>query len=163
MKIVILQLSSWRGISIGAIHFYANLHYEDENEKHQTIELKRLLSKKEVLELNKEDRRRYPTCYTRYKVGEEYQGFWTEEDAKETAINYVKEKMPEVDVLINGSWSCIDVAECIYAKDKTIMTKINKLYKQAEKIGFYDNPKNDKKMDRIDEQYWKLTGMPYKN
>jgi len=161
MKVVFLKISSYRGISIGAVHFYARLHYYDEDKKYQTEEIKRILTKKEVLELNKQDRRRYPGCNNTWKVGFEYQGFWSEEDAKEAAINYVKEKMPDVDFLIEGSWGSADVRECIYAKDEAVMTKINKLHERAKKIGFHDNPKHKEKMDRINEQYWRLTGMPY--
>ncbi len=143
-----LDVSSYVGISIGADHYYGHLKYND-----QKIELKHRLTQKEADLLNKKD----GNNYNRYKKGALSERFDTEEQVEKIAIKTWKQHFPDANILIKGSDVYIEPQPCIDGL-KVIKDKINRLYKRACKLGWFDNG-NDKIVDEIcDEYYHKILG-----
>ena len=76
--------------------------------------------------MNKKERER-GSLFKR-KVGDEFDGFWTEEGAKKKAIKYFKEHLSDYDVLICGRSSVCDPQECLFAYDEDIKKKLDDYY-----------------------------------
>ena len=106
MTIAHLEISTYQGISIGAIHWYAKLKIEDESEKwgSKSIEIERKMSAKEAKIANKELQAR-GFLSDRYKPGSLTNGFNTEEDAIQAGIQ--KFKSHYKGVLFLGDNCCV--------------------------------------------------------
>jgi hypothetical protein len=97
-----LEINSWRGISIGAVHWYAKLIIENNNEVISRTELQRKITAKEAANLNKElQERGYDFC-DRNRAGDLTTGFNTEEQAIKIGINTFKKKYPN-GILFKGN------------------------------------------------------------
>lgn len=154
-KIAVLKISSWIGTSFDAEHFYGKIHYY-KNEEYEQIELlRKLTSSKEIKYLNKKE----GWISFDYKIGDEYRGFISSEQVRKTAIEYVKNNLVSIEVLLEGDFGIGSVQKCIYAKDEKIKEKINKLYEKANKLNFYDNKKNWNKMEIIDNKFSEIINL----
>ena len=159
-KYVVVKLSTWIGTSIGAIHIYAKLHWYDAQGDLHITNLEHPLSAGEARELNKIERDKgYGTLYKRLK-GDMYDGFWTSDDARAFAIDYVNKNMPDIMVILIGDES---FGECLWARDESIKTKLNILWGLNEQLytsahyGFTHIPKkNLPKHKRLFKTYHKL-------
>jgi len=139
-KIAILEISSWAGISIGATHCYGDVWIQGEK-----IELQKVLTKEEA-----EIKTNIDEGY-RWKAGDTTGGFDSEKEIRIIAINICK-KNPSVKLLLEGTYCVADVQKAIYG-DPKIISKINKLYKKADKIGFWDHREHESEMEDIDNKF----------
>jgi hypothetical protein len=102
-RAVWLDVSSWRGISIGAIHFYGELKttYHDDLPH---VELKRKLTKSEAKELTKlqNDNSLFQAGF-RWEAGDETRCFDTKEDVIKAAIAQYQALFPTKTLLLLGS------------------------------------------------------------
>jgi len=104
-KIVTLDISSWMGISPGAIHYYGYLEFDipwlhlekEPNVCQSNFDLKllgrgkiELTHKLEAWELKK-----YPGAYDTYRVGNSYRGFYTREDVIKRGKEVLKDLFGE--------------------------------------------------------------------
>lgn len=147
MKKVIAEITTFKGLSIGAEHYYLSMNYYDSNNNYIREEISHPLTSKEVLFLNKKERRVGSTF--RYRVGRPSKGFLSEEETKIMAINWFKENTSDYDILLLGYWGIASVQECLYAKKEYVKQIINKLYYIAEKINWYE--KDPELMDALDD------------
>jgi hypothetical protein len=148
MNIAYLELLDW-SVSIGGEHLYAKLIFS-KDKKDYRIELTQKLSQEMATQLNKKD-----GTIDLYRKGEPTLRFNNVKEALIEARRTCKELFPEVDIIFRGSSSWASVQEVLWAKDKSIKTKINKLYKEAMKLNFYSGI-NDDRMEEIDDQFTEL-------
>jgi len=150
MNIAYLDLLDWSA-SIGGEHLYAKLIFTKNKECHR-IELQNKMSQEMATYLNKKDE---TTDYCEYKEGDLTLRFNNVKEALIEARKTCKKLFPEVDIIFRGSACSASVQEVLWAKDKTVKTKINKWYKEAVKLNYYSG-KNDDRMNEIDDQFTKL-------
>jgi hypothetical protein len=96
-----LEIYSWMGLSLGAIHFYAELH---NSEGHSFGRLQHVLSENNVIKNNSKLRQMYSdSFYELYKVtvGEFGDGFDTKEEAIEEAIRQWSLLYPNSTLLVD--------------------------------------------------------------
>lgn len=130
MSVWYLEITSWRGISFGATHWYGLLRsgldeYRDE------IHLERVLSSKEVRDLNRADPYRI-AGQPLYRVGDKTKGF----NDRESVIEAAKRAINPNDILILGNWSAADPQEVIVGPPELV-----DLYRQWKG---WDDPEADR-------------------
>lgn len=97
-KIVILAISSWRGISIGAEHFYGRLSTDDGK---RDVRMTHPMTAEEAKANNKKDREMGQT-YMIWKKGAMTQGYATRQEVIDQALEEWREFDPKATVLIEG-------------------------------------------------------------
>jgi hypothetical protein len=170
--IVDLEISSWRGVSIGAIHYYAVLKYEDpakvvKNEKGyttcsglQSVKLERVLKASEVktenLQLGQYG------LHMRFKAGDTTEGFITEADALNAAIKYFNEHFDRSrSVLYQGDYACCSAWKNILMWPDTkecdrIALSMRKLAQEFQALNGYECRRKDyAKVERLDVR-WRM-------
>lgn len=136
-NIVNLEISSFEGISDGAVHYYGKLCYNSEFPK---VELQRKLNKRNIGKFRKEF----------YHIGDVTTRFNSENHVIRAAKRIWKKLFPNALVLLVGSSSILDPQKCIDG-DPVLRKKINDYYRRAEEIGGYEG--NMKEMTKISNEY----------
>lgn len=153
-KIAFAEITTWQGISIGADHYYLKIRWHDKKDGYQCEEIDDILTAEHAKILNQRERNKAVDYRFKYKAGEKIRGFWKKELAESAAISWVEKNIPDYTIILTGSSSATaSVSRCIKHPDTKKMNRINALYKKANDIGFYDNPCNDKKMEKIDKEF----------
>ena len=146
-----LDISSWVGISIGADHVYGKICYQGDE-----ISVMRILTKEDAHRLNIKDKTEIG--FAMYSEGEECKRFDTRSELIKKAIEIVKEKYPQVDLLLRGSGASVSCNEALWGKDQQKVDRINKLYREADKLDFYSG-KDDDRMEELDDEFEKIVGL----
>jgi hypothetical protein len=146
-----LNISSWIGVSIGAVHVYGNLHYN-----WNRTEIKRNLTQEEANKINKKEDMINATYH--YKKGDECGRFDTEKEIIDLTIKLLEKEYPQVDLLLSGDGASVSVNKAFWGKDKKLVDKINELYKEADKLDFYSG-KDDDRMEVLDDEFEKMVGL----
>jgi hypothetical protein len=146
-RVAYLETRSWIGYVAGASHYLGMLWCNGKE-----FELQRKIDKEEAIQLNKEFMRRIGVDGA-YSPGDYTNGFLSREHLLKVAIKEVKKQFPDALVLIESSHVVCSFEPVVWAKDRKIKTDLNKLYKKAEKIGFFDGGR-EKDADLIDKE-WK--------
>ena len=84
-----LNITSYRGISFGAVHWYGKLHIADNHDTIEDIELTRPLTAKDASALNSE-RQSMGYSYCLHTPGDMTEGFNTENSALRAGIKTAK-------------------------------------------------------------------------
>jgi hypothetical protein len=150
MNVAYLNLLDW-SVSIGGEHFYADITFTKNKEYHR-IELQNKMSQEMANYLNKKDG---TNEYCKYRKGDQTLRFNNVKEALREARKTCEKLFPEADIIFRGSGCSASVQEVLWAKDKTVKTKINKLYNEALKLNFYSG-KNDARMEEIDDQFTEI-------
>lgn len=149
INIAYLEITSFVGMCPDAVHYYGNLVYY-KNDNREEFELKRIISKKESKLLNEKD-----GFMSRWRAGSCTGRFETKEEIIKLGKKIWKKESPESVILVLGRSVVADPQEVI-AGDKIIKQKINKLYKRAHKIDYYED--DEKEMDIISYEFGKIVG-----
>ncbi len=146
-KIALLEISTWKGISIDAQHFYRKIYYNDKDGDLKTEEITKNITEKEAICLNKKHGRKFG-----YKKGDKTKCFDTPDEVKKNAINwFIKNLLSKnVKYLINGRYAILEPQEIIFGKGK-IIEKNNELAKRRESLTWEDN---ENEMEKIINE-WK--------
>jgi len=99
MSAVYLKITSWAGISIGAIHFYGELRARN---PYRCVELSNTLTVASAKRLNRHRRDDFRGEDWNYRAGMKVNGFDTEQEIIDLAIKTYKTHFPEGTVLILG-------------------------------------------------------------
>src|SRR3990167_6329937 len=118
MSAVYLKITSWAGISIGAIHYYGELKARN---PYRAIELNRTLTAASARRLTKQHGKDF-----QYRAGYETIGFETEQEIIDLAIKTYKTHFPEATVLILG--------DPVYAEPQKIIDGPKSAIKKADKL-----------------------------
>lgn len=143
-----LEVSSWVGQDPKAVHYYGTLKSDD-----QSIELKRKVKKSDLKNLNNES-----DIILTYRLGSLTNKFNTKEEVIKLAKKTYKEHFKEATVLCLGNDHHREPKKILDAA-KGIKGKANTLFRAAEKLGFYDNPKNDEVMDTLTHKWETVIGL----
>lgn len=127
---VFLYITSYRGISFGAVHYYGSLTSYDPDYKN--VEVMKIMSEEEAKICNLNDK------YDSYEAGDETIRFNSEEELKLRAIEIWKTIFPKGEVLFCGSICDADPCEILIAPEP-YKELGNELWKSAELIDYYKN------------------------
>lgn len=128
ISIVYLEITSFRGMSIGATHYYGKLVCPNAN----SVELCYQLTKAEVDELNARDR---TMCY---REGELSIRFSTRSDIINLVLVDWKKHYPSAQLLVLGRASIVEPQQ-VLAGEQKLMDEINILAAQAEECNYWDD------------------------
>jgi len=113
-----LKISSWIGVSFGATHWYGKLYYKNKNQ-----EILKTLTKKEADKYNINECRQcsltdYVNLFlskyiSKYKYGEQTHRFVHKNDIIELTIEIIEKDYPQVDLLLNGTGSCLSINDIL--------------------------------------------------
>ena len=146
MKIAYLDLLWW-GTSIGGEHYYATLRLKDKG--YTSIKLEQKLSKEMADYLNNKEG---SPDFALYNEGELTERFNSPKEAVKAALKECKKIKYDIGILFRSCGCSGSVSEVLWAKDKNVAMRINKLYKEADKLNFYSG-KNDQRMEEIDNEF----------
>ena len=150
MKIIpcYLDIQTWGGISIGAIHYYGSLKC-DREQNYAKVELKHKLTQKEADALTTKDRVDSSCGYEKGYLSERFD---TEKQIIRLALKTYKIHFPKANILIRGSATYAEPQPCLDGPKK-IKNRINQLYKLAVKLGWWDGG-NEARVDKICNEYY---------
>lgn len=139
IKRMTLIIDSWRGVSIGAIHYYGKLSFSDADGNYQRIELRRTLDTDAAFKLTKQkNHSKNPDYWIDFSTGDTTECFDTEKELRDLAIATWKDHCPDAQLLICGQYACGDPQEILAADELWLMVTINELWEMAETINYYD-------------------------
>ena len=95
---------------------------------------------------------------SKYKYGEQTHRFVHKNDIIELTIEIIEKDYPQVDLLLNGTGSCLSINDIYWGKDEKIVKKIKELYNEAKKLDFYSG-KNNERMEELDNEFQKIIGL----
>ena len=147
-KIVYLDITSWAGLSLGAIHYYGTL-WGHKNGDMEKVELTRFLSARAAAKLTK----LHGTDWV-YRAGRPYHGFDTRDEIIELAKRTYRDHFPAANILILGKIVVAD-PQPVLDGPPDFTNKVNTWVKEAESIGWYDGG-HEQRMDRISDAYNEL-------
>lgn len=151
-----LTIGSWIGIGLGAEHYYGTITLRRSWGKkgNKEWQVQKKLTKSEAIELNKKEG---TSSFFRYKPGMLTERFNTEAEMVEYAIALFREKVqkkyPDVKYLVLGTTGVIDPQPIIVGDGSKEVTMVNNFAARAEKIGYFDSPKE---MEEINKRWEKL-------
>jgi hypothetical protein len=154
-KTVKLEILSYRGVSIGAEHWYGYLQYYTKDGKFKRDKIRYKISSRDAKELNKKDDTRFGSF--RWKKGMESSRFADRYSLIERAIEIFNEEfVPKgYTILLKGTHA--DPCEVLACTDLVLFNKLNKLNEQAEAVGRWQG--DEKQMHKICREWDKLIGL----
>lgn len=151
-----VRMTSWVGMSIGAVHFYAKLKFKDLKE----VEVEHTLTKKEAKVLTKKDNAAIGYGSYEYEAGDTTGRFDSKEEVFACALEVFEEAGWKAKVLVVGNSSCLNPQECIWCIDKSKIEPLNELYEKLEKMYMQTDDPWDKfgngVVERIFEDWWRI-------
>jgi hypothetical protein len=145
MKILHVEITTWAGMSIGATHYYGKIEFPYDDHK-DSIELNFILTKRDVILLNKKERMYAPTFRTKYIIGEPSSRFDTKEEIERAGIKYYEENLKkEYSLLVLGGKGVIEPQKIIAynCKSSSQIKLIEKINKIAEQYDYDDDCDTD--------------------
>lgn len=149
MKGVLLEITSFRGVSIGAQHFYGRLR-RYEAKKSIDVELRKKLSAKEARVLTKLDRSAMDWFKGSYKPGDLSDRFDSIIELRAFGLRHYQTLVPGAKVLIVGQYAVADPQECLDGPDD-IKLSINNHFRLFESCGGHEGDR--KKADYLYRSY----------
>ncbi len=147
IKRVHVHVTTYRGISPGATHYYGRLVCTGGDPYDH--ELRHLLSKKEAAEMN--DGESSLSEFMQYEVGEESTRFSTRSGVIDAALAEWKDFHADAIILILGSVGIAEPQQVLAGPQK-LMNAINQLVDQAEECNYWDDEDQMSKIcDKWDE------------
>lgn len=153
-----LNISSWRGISPEAVHFYGTFYYGDERD----IKVEKILTQKEADTLNAYERMNSPSyLHMDYQKGDTTERFDNWDEIINVVVKMLEKEYPQVDLLFEGSGTSVSCNRPLWGKDKKLVKRLDELFKEADELDFYTYDKNEKRMEELDDEFSKLVGLNY--
>lgn len=151
-RVVQLKITSYRGISLGATHFYGRLSYYTPKNEFMWDEVTHKLTVKEAKYLNGTDG--LERSVVKFRAGQESGRFETKEQLIETAIEkFRKSFVPHGYKLLLGN-DHADPCEILWCEDKDLQFQLEELNEQAKANNRWQG--NQKTMARICKQWDEL-------
>lgn len=134
-NVVNVEITTYRGISLDAVHFYASLSFYDPDDKYHREQLRRPLSTKEAKALNKKDR---CDSFCLYRAGEMTDRFDAVEDIHLRAIEVFKDVAPHTKFLTCGPGALLE-PKLVLVGPKKYKDRVNELAKRGEELEWRDD------------------------
>ncbi len=127
MRAWYLETTSWQGIAIGAIHYYAKL--VDPDYKVHQVEI--TLSVDQAAVLNQYDR------HVTYEAGDQTSRWDDKKDLCKAGLVLFQAIAPSTDVLLKGNHCSADPLEPLFGPTEAV-TELRKIWRDAEDIGWWE-------------------------
>jgi hypothetical protein len=153
---VYLDISSFVGFSPEAVHVYGKLIRPSSSmEKYAVVELEYKLTRSQAERRNILHFKQYPgDKYKPYREGSITNGFDTEQDLIDFAMEHWKEYFPNERLLICGSPSRVTPQPILSGATKRIREQSQRLFKQVEDLyGDKTEPSSWKKYDALSKKW----------
>jgi len=147
-KIVVLEIQSWTGISVGAEHFYGKMHYGSYGEDEKKVDIEKPMTSSEAKYINEKDE--HILFGSRYKKGDPTGRFNSPDEIRKIALKEWKKHFPKAQILTEGSHAVCDPQKVLDAP-KTIKPVLDRLYEKAKAIGGYEG--NEREMMKISDEW----------
>ena len=135
---VVLEITSWAGMSLGAEHYYGALVGYINNE-YIKKDIEKPMSKEETEKLRIKDDWKY------YKEGSLTTRFDTKEEIRKIALTKWKTIFPNAKALLEGRFSYAEPMKVLWVKNPEYIDELNNIWEKNEKV--LHVPMNDKKID----------------
>lgn len=135
---VTLEISCWKGISLGATHYYGSLVGYN-NEEYCRYDIEKVMTQADAKRLSKKDS-------FKYREGNKTTRFETKEEIRQLALAQWKQLFPNGTVLLEGRSAYADPQKCLAATNQGLFEQLNALWKEYEKI-----PQVKQNYSKIDE------------
>jgi len=139
--------------SVG-VHYYACLVGKVDG-KYTKIQLEYPITAAQARRFNVHDRDTFE-----WKKGHVTSRFWSEEDAKDKALEVYKTHFPDATILIHGSISVLEPQEIVDGPKK-YKEQVNELVKLTDELGYHAWDKHPKEMKGLCGE-WKALNEKYK-
>ena len=136
-----LEITTWVGLSPGATHSYGKLRCDKDS-----VSLKRRVSKEENSRLK-----------DRFLHTKTTEAFNSEKSLIAKARRVWKKHFPNATHLCLGNSSYIEPHKTLVGPHKK---HLNRMYRMAEKAGFYNNQKNNDAIDKLGDLWYELILIP---
>ena len=140
-RVVMIYVSSFRGISVGAVHWYGSLHGR---EPYKRFELTRTLSAEDAQKLNAARRE---DCW---HDGSRINGFDTPADVLKAGRAVWKRKFPGADILLSGHYASADPEEPIDGPE-AVLKQLRDIWERFHDLG--NNPWGSKTKDEAERLF----------
>jgi len=153
-----LDITSWVGISIGAVHSYCQVIVEEGENPKEThrFKMERVMDAKEVSTLNKEFKER-GLLGDRWSPGDKTEGFITEADAIRAGTEFFAKNYKGI--LYDGGYaSCSAWKKVILCQPQfgELVNKMNAIADKFQKLNGYECEKKHKQIvERLDARWYK--------
>ena len=149
-KIVWLKISSWSGISIGAVHIYGELIPDGSQEG---VSLEKTLTATQARKLNKWYRQTGGVGgLTTYRAGYKTTGFDDESELTEFALKTYREHFPKAELLIKGQAMNVE-PQLILDGPSDVKEKAERLLREARALEYWEHRENYKRMDALSDEW----------
>ena len=126
-KYVVLEISTWGGVSFNAEHYYGSLVGYINNE-YTKYDVEKKMSKKDAQILGKKDDWDY------YKAGSFTNRFDDPDEIKKVALDQWMDKFPQALALLKGHFSSAEPQEVLWVKNSEYLYELNEIWKKNEAI-----------------------------
>jgi hypothetical protein len=146
---VVLEISTWAGMSFGAEHYYGAL-VGYINGEYTKKDIQKAMSKEKAKKLCEKDDWKY------YKEGSLTNRFDTKQEIREVALATWQAIFPDAKALLEGHFSSAEPMKVLWVKNSEYKDEMNKIWEKNERIPHI--PANDKKIDALIEKFDTLLG-----
>lgn len=152
-KVVYLDISTWRGRSIGATHYYAELHPSNRygwNSTDESVNLYRTLTAKTAREENDKSGRKFMS------KGDEARGWNSKNAIRKYALKEYKKLYPEAEFLLEGRITSLEPVRCLDCPIE-FKERLDLIYAEYERLDKRWNNVSAKQRKSIEDKIDVLT------
>lgn len=143
-----LKITSWAGMSIGAVHYYGNLHCGDYA---NDVKMENILTRQDAIAYNKVERSIGRATPYVYRQGQKTTGFLDRDRIIELAIQTYKQHFPQAIMLILANAARYEPQIVLDAVDTEFKEIINAMHAEGERFGWHEG--NPKRMNALDKRF----------
>ena len=144
--VIYLKITTWRGMSLGAVHYYGKLNSNNYDDK--SIELRKKMTSHEAAKLNK-----LHGYGSLYKAGSSTEGFDTKDEIIELAMREFKNHYPNVRILILGDAVYSEPKKILWCEEEPgIIEIVDNMISECKEINWWEG-NNPKRMDQLSDNW----------
>lgn len=147
-----LEISTFRGISFGAEHWYGNLSYYDEDGEYQRDQIEKQFDMEEAKKLDIKDKGR-GTYARAVRLGTNFTNrFNSKEELRKKAVEIVKSFGGEL--LVEGNQCYVEPKPVLYTTLDLPLDKIQNVVDRYTEFEQTTNKTDDELWDQLDNEYF---------
>jgi hypothetical protein len=153
---VVLEINSFREMSIGAVHYYGKLK-GDKNGSLTHVDISKNMTQEEADWFNENDG--YGSIY---ETGASTDRFNTKSEIHNEAIKIWREEFPDAEFLLEGNYAYAEPMYCVDARNFEDKVQLNNIYYAYSQIpydlknGYDRSEENHRKADVLWRQFRKV-------
>jgi len=127
MRFYYLTISTYIGISCGAMHYYGRIRYDSNDGDHKEVDLEHPISPRASRKINRSE------GWIVFRPGDMIRSFASENEVRDAAIKWFIEAGDSQGILLEGLFASADPMKAL-AGDPAAIENINSLYAAWESI-----------------------------